>query len=112
MPQLILHDTRLSAYARLVYAELALWVFQARTCSVGTRQIAARLGFSKTTVTESIQQLVAAGVVTLSKSGAGKRTVYVLNSPVFGQKQGKATTVVSSPRGDRRYASVDIEEVA
>ena len=112
MPEPVLHDTRLSAHARLVYLELALWVFQGRTCSVGTRQIADRLGFSKTTVIEGLKQLADLGAIAISKSGHGKRTLYVLNSPLFGQKQGKETVVASAPNGSKRYVSVRIEEVA
>jgi hypothetical protein len=107
MPEGILHEKRLTAYARLVYAELALWVFQGKTCSVGMRQIAAKLGISNTTVVESIHQLEALSLISVSRPERGKRTVYVLNSNVFGQKQGRATEVVSSPSGGKRLASVE-----
>lgn len=95
-----------------MYAELALWVFQGRTCSIGIRKIAERLGFSKTTVADAMDGLVQIGAIQVkSGQGRGKRSVYVLMSPVFGQKQGRVTEVVSAPSG-KRYASVAVEEVA
>jgi len=104
-----MHHETLSAYARLVYGEMALWVFQGKTCSIGVRKMAKNLHFSKTTVVEAIEELVKAGVISASKRGAGKRTVYVLLSPVFAQKQGQETVVVSAPSGARRMVSVDLE---
>lgn len=109
----MLHDERLSPAAKLVYAELALWVFQGRTCSIGIRKIAERLSLSKTTVVEAMDSLVRLGAIQVkSGQGRGKRSVYVLMSPVFGQKQGRVTEVVSAPSGGRRFASVAVEEVA
>lgn len=112
LPEPVLHDLRLSVHSRLVYAELALWVFQGRTCSAGARQIAERLGFSKTTVSECIRELRGLGLIAVNKGERGKRSVYVLISPVFGSKQGKQTVVVSAPNGARRMVSVNVEEVA
>ena len=113
LPETVLHDERLSPAAKLVYAELALWVFQGRTCSIGMRKIAERLGFSKTTVADAMDSLVQLGAIQVkSGQGHGKRSVYVLTSPVFGQKQGRVTEAVSAPSGGRRYASVVVEEVA
>jgi DNA-binding transcriptional regulator LsrR (DeoR family) len=109
VPETVLHDERLGLVARVVYAEMALWVFQGKTCSLGTRQIAARLHLSRTAVIEGIAELAAAEVITVSRSGAGKRAMYGLNSPVFGQKQGKETVVVSAPSGARRMVSVGPE---
>lgn len=109
VPGTVLYDKRLSAYSRLVYGDMAMWVYQGRTCSVGVRQMAVRLGFANSTVHEAIQELAAAGVITVSKSGKGKRTMYTLVSPVFGQKQGQETVVVSAPGGARRMVSVGPE---
>ena len=109
-PESVMHHETLSAYARLVYGEMALWVFQGKTCSIGVRKMAKNLHFSKTTVVEAIEELVKAGVISASKRGAGKRTVYVLLSPVFGQKQGQETVVVSGPRGAKRMVSVGPEK--
>ena len=72
--------------------------------------MAKNLYFSKTTVVEAVQELAKAGVISVSKSGAGKRTVYLLLSPVFGQKQGKETVVVSGPKGAQRMVSVGPEK--
>lgn len=92
---------------------MALWVFQGTTCSIGQRAISERLGLARNTVADGIEQLIARGHVEMNRSAErGRRPIYVLTSPLFGQKQGKEIVVVSSPRGDRRYASVDIEEVA
>lgn len=102
----VLHDASLSFSARLIYAELAIWVFQGRTASKGMRAIATDLGMSKTTVAKGIVELMRAGHVERIKK-TGYRAMYSLESQVFGQKQGKTDVIVSSPRGHRL---VSVEE--
>ena len=101
-PAEVLHEVTLSFSARLIYAELALWVFQGRTASRGVRAIANDLGMSKTTVTKGIAELMEAGAVERHADGKhGYRAIYSLPSKVFGQRQGKQDIVVSSPNGNR-----------
>ncbi len=112
LPVSVLRDPDLSPAARIVYCELALWVFQGATCSLGQRAIAERLGLARNTVADGLEQLEQRGHIELNRSSHGRRAMYILTSPAFGQKQGKVTVVVSSPKGDKRYASVAAEEVA
>jgi hypothetical protein len=112
LPLTVLRDSELLPVARLVYCELALWVFQGATCSIGQRAIAERLGIARNTVADALEQLEQRGHVELNRTTHGRRAMYILTSPVFGQKQGRATEVVSAPSGGRRYASVVVEEVA
>lgn len=91
---------------------LALDVFEGRTASVGMRQLGKLLGKSAQTVQRRIGELVKADHVKIAPMEFGKRATYVLTSPVFAQKQGKVNVVVSSPRGGKRLASVDMEGAA
>ena len=85
-PDSVLHDKRLSASSRCVYAELAGAVHQGNTATIGQRRIASRLGFSKTTVNLSIRELAAHGHITVVAVGK-QRHLYILNSNIFGEKQ-------------------------
>lgn len=112
IPKEVLHDKRLSFSARLVYAELALWVFQGTVASVGVRKIGERLGMAEKTVRMSLSELEAAGLIKRCTGKKGERGVYHLESAVFGQKQGKKTEVVRGASGGPRFASVAVEDVA
>jgi len=107
-PESLLHDRVLSGTARLVYVEMALHVWQGSVARIGQRRIAQNLGFSRGRVSRGIEELAERGHVTVTGTGQSRRT-YVLKSPVFSQKQGRETVVVSSPSGGRRYASVGSE---
>lgn len=106
LPLSVLRDPELSPVARIVYCELALWVFQGATCSLGQRAIAERLGLARNTVADGLEQLEQRGHIEFNRSSHGRRAMYILTSPVFSQKQGRVTEVVSAPSGGRRYASV------
>lgn len=113
VPTSVIHDVMLGAASIAVFSEMALWVFQGTTCSIGQRAIAKRLGLSRNTVSEAIKNLVERGHVEMCRpESRGRRPVYVLTSQIYGQKQGKESVVVSSPSGGRRFASIDREEVA
>ena len=122
LPASVLHDPRLGKTAKLVYAELALWVFQGNVARRGQRAIADAIGVRQMSVSEAIRQLVQAGHIRianreLSRRGQMSATqakhcrgVYELLSSVFGSKQRDGITeVVSSPRGDRRFVSLGTE---
>lgn len=110
-PLTVLRDARLSLLARVVYGELAANVFQGSVANIGLRLVAERIGASKSSVARAVRELETAGH--LVPTGEEKRrTYYTLTSPVFGQKQGRMTEVVSSPSGGKRYASIAKEEVA
>jgi hypothetical protein len=125
IPASILRDARLSPIARLVYAELAMWVFQGNMARRGQRAIANAIGIRQMTVSAAIRQLVELGHIRIanrelvrlglinSKQANHSRGIYELLSPVFGSKQRDGITeVVSSPRGDRRFVAVGTEKIA
>ena len=110
VPREVVCDSSLSHSAARVYAFLALGVAYGSVAGVGQRVIARRTGMDRSTVGSAITELAKRGHLTVVGSGRQRR-MYVLNSTVFGQEQGRETVVVSSPTG-RRYASVNVEEVA
>jgi hypothetical protein len=84
----VLHDPRLTAYDRCVYAELALWVAEGNVVKVGTRKIASALGFERKTVMASLESLRRHGKILIES-----RRSYQLLSNVFGRKQGNLDVV-------------------
>ena len=117
-PAGVLNDPRLSQLAKVVYAELALWVFQGNVAKRGQRAIADAINCRQMSVSDALAQLVACGHIkavnqnllkrgVLSNSQAKHgRGVYELLGPMFGSKQGSGIdTVVSSPRGGRRIVA-------
>ncbi len=111
-PDSVILDVNLSDFAKVVYVLIARHVFQGNTASIGTREMARLLSTTQSRVTRAVRELIAAGKVENRRVKRGQRGMWVLPSSIFAQKQGKQTVVVSSPSGGRRYASVDIEEVA
>lgn len=102
-------DTKITAEAKLVYAVLAGHAHQGAVASVGQRRIAGMLGLGLASVSRKVAELEGASYIKSKNSGAGRRYWYELLSPVFGQKQGKADVIVSSPRGKRL---VSVEKIA
>lgn len=103
IPRYVLFDKELSAYARCVYAFLAGSVWEGRTASVGQRRISRMLGISRGCVAAGIRELALRQHIEIVALGK-KRTVYILTSVIFGQKQGKVDVI----RG-RRLVSVDCQ---
>jgi hypothetical protein len=112
LPREVLTDTMLGHAAVRVYGFLSLGVGQGSVARVGQRLIASKTGMDRGTVAAGIAELVSRGYITVAAAKRGCRQGYVLNSGVFGQKQGKYTEVVSAPSGGRRFASVNVAEVA
>lgn len=102
IPSSVLFDTSLSSFDVRVYGTLAIAAWQGSTCSVGMRYIASSLGSTPRLVNKSIRKLLEAKHV-IRPDGArnGSRAIYILTSPVFGQKQGRANVVRSAPKGKR-----------
>jgi DNA-binding transcriptional ArsR family regulator len=112
IPRNVLGDLSVSSDAKVVYAVLAMSTFQGAVAYMGQRLIGQFLGVSQSSVSRRLAELEKAGHIKQASDKRGKRAHWELLSPVFGQKQGRATEVVSAPSGGRRYASVVIEEVA
>lgn len=103
IPRSVLQDAKLSAYACRVYAFIAGTVWHGNTASVGQRRIAKMLGMSRNRVAASIKELHDLQHIEIAVDGK-KRGIFVLKSPVFGQKQGKADVVHGG-----RLVSLDYE---
>lgn len=110
-PQQVLEDPTLHAEAKCIYGLMALWVFQGNVCKRGIRYFAQCIGKSPATAYRRIKELIAFGLITQGAVNRGKRSYYILVSPLFAQRQraldeGEAVTedLVSYPR--RRLATV------
>lgn len=109
IPAQVLLDPAISADAVRVYGILALFVFQGNSSYVGMRRLGELAGFSQQTAMRKIAELSKAGHITVSKDKKGKRSTYVLNSAVFGQKQRDGVEeIVSNPSGSKRLVSVRV----
>ena len=103
-------DPKLSAHAVRVYNILAGQVFEGRTTAIGIRRIGKLGAMGKNTAQGAVLELIERGHVSVKAMGSGKRSLYILNSPLFGQKQGKVNVVASHPKtGRKRMVSVAAE---
>lgn len=102
-------DPRLTASDVRVYFALASAVWQGNTCTLGNEWIAAMTHICARQVRKSIKKLCEVKYLQMAPRRRGQRAVYILASPVFGQKQGKVNVVRSSPRGKRL---VSVEKIA
>lgn len=109
LPWSVLTDRTLSSDAKVVYGIMAGHVFQGNVAYIGQRLIADLSGFSPAKVNRLLKKL--AQYIDVRTDGPGRRSFYVLKSPVFGQKQGKEDVIVNGPRG-KRLASVDARKSA
>ncbi|MGL5936987.1 MAG: hypothetical protein ACRCZI_15355 [Cetobacterium sp.] len=112
LPREVLLDSAVSSDAKVVYGVMAMSTHQGSVTYMGQRRIGELLGMSQATVSRRLCELEIAGHVKQKDAGRGWRSFWELVSPVFGQKQGRVTEVVSAPSGGRRFASVAVEDVA
>lgn len=83
VPVGVTRDRLLSSAAKIVYLEMALWVFDGTTCAIGQRAISERVGISRNTVARAIEELISRGHVDLIKPKPGMRSYYVLTADLF-----------------------------
>src|SRR5215207_5738338 len=81
LPRTLLHTPGLSRDAKLLYAVLLSYAWQAGSCFPGAERLQHDLGCGKNQVTRYLQELEAAGLVTRRRRGEGKTTVYTLHDP-------------------------------
>lgn len=105
LPEEVLRDQRVSAGSKLVYAELAMSVWQGSVARMGNRLIAERLGMSQMAVSRAIRELDGAGHLSRAAE-KGQRGIWILTSKVFAQRQGKERVVVTGKSGGKVLASV------
>jgi hypothetical protein len=108
VPRQVYADPRLEARGVRIYCVLASACWQGSVAQVGKRLIATEACCAECTVISSLRKLEAAGH-TQKQPGRrrGHRAMYVLLSPVFGQKQRAGVEeVISGPDGRRSLATV------
>jgi Helix-turn-helix domain len=74
----ILLRSKLSANAKVVYAQLLAYAWTNDRCYPGQERMAIDIGSTKSTVNRAILELNAAGWLDLERRGQGKTNVYVL----------------------------------
>jgi hypothetical protein len=112
-PASVLTDTKLSDRAARLYGIIAMHAFEGATATIGVRRLSQILpSTSKSEISRRISELRERGHIDIQKGANGQRSIYVLLSPVFGQRQEKSTIVRSGPSGLPRMVSVAKEDVA
>jgi Helix-turn-helix domain len=81
LPRTLLHAPGLSRDAKLLYAVLLSYAWQAGRCFPGSERLQADLQCSVNSVTKWLQELERAGLVTRRRRGQGKTTLYTLHDP-------------------------------
>jgi len=89
VPASVIRDTKLSPYARVVFAELALNAWKGNVACIGQRLIAERLGISQRIVSKCLAELHDRKHIQRSDKGRGRRAHTRLLSPVYLWKKGK-----------------------
>src|SRR4051794_23110281 len=81
LPRTLLHAPGLSRDAKLLYAVLLSYAWQAGSCFPGYARPQADLGCGINQVTKYLRELESAGLVTRRRRGLGKTTLYTLHDP-------------------------------
>ncbi len=81
LPRTLLHAPGLSRDAKLLYAVLLSYAWQAGRCFPGYARLQADLGCGINQVTKYLRELEGAGLVTRRRRGLGKTTLYTLHDP-------------------------------
>jgi hypothetical protein len=107
LPREVVCDPELKLLDIRVYCMLAGSVWQGAAARMGTRLLAVHTGASRRLVVDSLRRLETRGHLQKAAGRRGQRQIYVLTSPVFGQKQRAGIEeVISSPSRTPRLASV------
>jgi hypothetical protein len=110
VPREVVCDAGLKVLDIRVYCMLAGSVWQGTTARIGTRLIARSVHASRRLVIQSLGRLEKRGHLRRAVVLRGQREIYILTSPVFGQKQRAGVEeVISSPSRTPRLASVRVE---
>jgi len=109
IPLSILCNPDLTGADKMVYATVAVFVWQGSVCRESLSDLANVASLSKRQVMASIKRLCERGLMKRDGSERSVATI-LLVSPVFGKKQrsGEVEEVISSPSRGRRLASVRI----
>ncbi len=81
LPRTLLHAPGLSRDAKLLYAVLLSYAWQAGSCFPGYARLQADLGCGINQVTTYLREREGAGLVTRRRRGLGKTTLYTLHDP-------------------------------
>src|SRR5262245_15198865 len=91
LPRTLLHAPGLSRDAKLLYAVLLSYAWQAGSCFPGYERLQHDLGCGVNQVTKYLRELEGAGLVTRRKRGQGKTTLYTLHDPPASPASGPQT---------------------
>jgi hypothetical protein len=105
LPRTLLHAPGLSRDAKLLYAVLLSYAWQAGSCFPGYARLQADLGCGINQVTKYLRELEDARLITRHRRGLGKTTRYVLHDPpaapmVEAQAEAHDRTQVLAPAAD------------
>jgi DNA-binding MarR family transcriptional regulator len=80
LPNFILTDTKLSAYAKLSYALLLSYAWQKDSCFPGQQRMADDLGLSERHLRRAIKELEDSNYISIERRGLNKTNVYTILS--------------------------------
>jgi hypothetical protein len=107
VPREVASDRRLKHRDVRVYAVLSSFCWQGNVSQVGRRLIAKLAPCVPRKVPDSLRRLESAGHIQIQPGRRGQRAMYILLSPVFGQKQRAGVDeIISTPNGNARLVSV------
>jgi len=101
LPRTLLHALGLSRDAKLLYAVLLSYAWQAGSCFPGAERLQHDLGCGKNQVTRYLQELEVAGLVTRQRRGQGKTTRYTLHDV-------QAVAAAAAPAADSPEAGIRV----
>ena len=80
LPNFILTDKKLSAYAKLSYALLLSYAWQKDSCFPGQERMAADLGVSDRYLRQALKELQESNYIRVERRGLNKTNVYTILS--------------------------------
>ena len=82
VPNFILRDSKISVGAKVAYAMFLSYAWHNDSCFPGQDRLAEDMGMTRPRVTQLINELEAAGLVTVQRRGQGKTNLYVIHFQV------------------------------
>lgn len=87
VPNVILENAKLSLGAKMCYALLLRYAWQAGSCFPGQDSMAAALGISRRSIITFLKELEESGYVEKVRRGLGRTNVYILHCKVTSGKR-------------------------
>lgn len=87
VPNFILKMPELSVGAKMVYAMFLHYAWNNENCFPGQERLGEDMGLSRSRVSELISEIVAAGLVEITRRGQGKTNLYEIKFAVKRKRQ-------------------------